>query len=156
MQSPKLDKTNLIFNSFYLDENQRIKKSDFIKILTNKGIFTNDSRLLKNFKLLKDVDYIDIEIFNKFMQENNSLLVKIFKNELIIPKWNEFVEEIDEIIESLKGINKGNVASYIPQLAKVNPDLFGVSITTIDGQTYKQGDTDYHLCVQSCKPISIT
>ena len=155
MNSPKLDKTNLIFNSFYLDENQKIKKSDFIKILTNKGIFTNDPRLSKNFKLLKEVEYIDIEIFTKFMEENNSLLVKIFKNELIIPKWNEFVEEIDDIFESLSDLSKGNVASYIPQLAKVNPDLFGVSITTIDGQTYNQGDTDYHLCVQSCsKPIS--
>ena len=37
--------------------------------------------------------------------------------------WNEFCSEVTNIYNNLKCNNSGNVASYIPQLAKVNPDF---------------------------------
>ena len=47
------------------------------------------------------------------------------------------------------------MADYIPQLAKQNPDHFGLSICTVDGQRLNLGDTDTSFCIQSCaKPIS--
>ena len=50
---------------------------------------------------------------------------------------------------------KGNIATYIPELAKIDPKLFGISVCTIDGQKYSVGDSDFGFCVQSCsKPIS--
>ncbi|KAM3935201.1 glutaminase liver isoform, mitochondrial isoform 2-T2 [Leptodactylus fuscus] len=46
------------------------------------------------------------------------------------------------------------VANYIPQLAKMSPDHWGVSLCTVDGQRYSVGDTDVPLCLQSCvKPL---
>ena len=49
----------------------------------------------------------------------------------------------------------GQNADYIPQLAKVNPDQFSISITTTDGQHYSIGDSDTQFCIQLCsKPIS--
>ena len=49
----------------------------------------------------------------------------------------------------------GNVASYIPQLAKVPPNKFGVSICTVDGQTFSIGDVNDSFCIQSCsKPVT--
>ena len=49
----------------------------------------------------------------------------------------------------------GGVATYIPQLAKVDPKLFGLSVCTTDGQRLNIGDTDYEFCIQSCcKPIN--
>jgi len=47
------------------------------------------------------------------------------------------------------------VASYIPQLARVNPEYYGISICTVDGQRYDIGDTEIDFCAQSTsKPIT--
>ena len=35
-------------------------------------------------------------------------------------------ELIQKIYDEIKDINTGDVADYIPQLAKVNPELFGI------------------------------
>lgn len=62
---------------------------------------------------------------------------------------------ITEIFNLLKENKEGNVASYIPQLAQVDPDKFSISICTIDGTTFDIGDSDDMFCMQSCsKPLS--
>ncbi|MBU5485351.1 glutaminase A [Clostridium sp. MSJ-11] len=55
-----------------------------------------------------------------------------------------------------KHINKGNVATYIPELAKVDKNLLGVSIVTIDGRRYHAGDWQQEFSIQSIsKTISL-
>ena len=44
----------------------------------------------------------------------------------------------------------GNVASYIPQLDKVNHDFFGISVYSIDNKHFGIGDINETFCVQSC------
>lgn len=45
---------------------------------------------------------------------------------------------------------KGKVATYIPQLGKVNPELFAISICTVDGRVFSIGDLAVPFCLQSC------
>ncbi|ACK70078.1 cyclic nucleotide-binding protein [Gloeothece citriformis PCC 7424] len=56
---------------------------------------------------------------------------------------------IVDIYERYRQINEGNVATYIPELAKVNPSLFGVCITTADGQVYEAGESQHCFTIQS-------
>jgi glutaminase len=43
----------------------------------------------------------------------------------------------------------GEVASYIPELSKANPDHFGISLATLDGHVYEVGDTRVPFTIQS-------
>lgn len=44
---------------------------------------------------------------------------------------------------------EGALADYIPELAKVEPDRFGVAIVTAKGRVYATGDTDTPFTIQS-------
>jgi len=47
------------------------------------------------------------------------------------------------------GCTEGQVADYIPELAKANPDWFGICIATRDGHVYEVGDTRTPFTIQS-------
>nr|WP_315150750.1 glutaminase [uncultured Flavobacterium sp.] len=51
----------------------------------------------------------------------------------------------------------GTIATTIPELASVNPDKFGIYLTTIDNQEYGIGDFDEKFSIQSVsKALSVT
>lgn len=55
-----------------------------------------------------------------------------------------------EIDAELKGTpDLGNVATYIPELGKVDPDKFGVHLTTISNQHYSFGNSSERFSIQS-------
>ena len=45
--------------------------------------------------------------------------------------------------------HSGEVAHYIPELSKANPDHFGISLATLDGHVYEVGDTSVPFTIQS-------
>lgn len=48
----------------------------------------------------------------------------------------------------------GAVATYIPELAKADPSLFGISLATVDGHVYEVGDSRHEFTIQSIsKPL---
>ena len=56
---------------------------------------------------------------------------------------------IAEAHERFKSIDHGKNADYIPALAKVPKDLFGVCVVSTSGVVYAAGDTDYEFSIQS-------
>jgi glutaminase len=52
-------------------------------------------------------------------------------------------------------LHEGQVATYIPELAKADPSWFGICIATTDGQVYDVGDTRQPFTIQSIsKPLT--
>lgn len=47
----------------------------------------------------------------------------------------------------------GKQADYIPALAEVNPDQFGICLTLNDGTTFKVGDADVRFSIQSISKV---
>jgi glutaminase len=47
----------------------------------------------------------------------------------------------------------GKNADYIPALAKVPSQLFGITIVTVDGQVISVGDVNYAFSIQSCSKV---
>lgn len=62
---------------------------------------------------------------------------------------------INELHSTYKTVSGGRPASYIPELAHVNPDYFAIAVTTTDGETISAGDKDILFSLQSTsKPIT--
>ena len=49
--------------------------------------------------------------------------------------------------------DSGEVASYIPELKNINPNKFGVHLTTLDGGHYSFGDSDEKFSIQSIAKV---
>ena len=62
----------------------------------------------------------------------------------------DFQNVIEEIHKELKNnINRGLVASYIPELSNINPHNFGIHVKHIDGSSYATGDWNIPFSIQS-------
>lgn len=55
--------------------------------------------------------------------------------------------------EECKGVAGGANANYIPYLANIDSNLFGLSVTLLDGTTIDVGDTDYRFGVESVSKV---
>ncbi|MDR2738693.1 MAG: glutaminase A [Treponema sp.] len=55
----------------------------------------------------------------------------------------------DKIMGTARNIEEGRVAAYIPELAQVDPSLFSLSMTTLDGTTCSSGDQGCFFSMQS-------
>ncbi|MBY7649855.1 MAG: glutaminase [Candidatus Liberibacter europaeus] len=63
-------------------------------------------------------------------------------------------EVLDSVYEDIKPcIGQGDVADYIPELAKVRPDRFGISLALSDGRVYSSGDYEICFSVQSIAKV---
>lgn len=56
---------------------------------------------------------------------------------------------LDALYARLLPLRDGEVASYIPELSKANPDWFGISIVTMDGVAYSAGEFSQRFTIQS-------
>lgn len=136
-----------------VNEKKYIRKSKLIKFINSKGIDINNKRFKNKINILNEKIYL--QDFIKLINTNIILFKKIFENDLVISDWDTFTNSICSIYENTKNNNEGVIANYIPQLAHVDPNLYAISICSIDGQIYNIGDYDIYFCVQSCsKPIT--
>jgi glutaminase len=72
---------------------------------------------------------------------------------------SELVSPVASYLERLHAryatLDDGEVATYIPELAKVDPSLFGICLATVDGATYEVGDSRRPFTIQSVsKPLT--
>lgn len=63
------------------------------------------------------------------------------------PNYPEILSTILAEVQPL--LSQGRVASYIPQLAKVSPQHFGMAIYCLDGQTFAVGEANTKFSLQS-------
>lgn len=145
------------FQSFVRDNSESIKITDIIETFHQMGFLHDDPRLNDVFDNFKEYpsNVLSYDEFKSCIKTHICIFNKIMTKQLIIPDFSQFTESIKDIYELTECDNGGHVADYIPQLKRVNPDQYGISVCTIDGQRYNIGDTDVDFSVQSCcKPIN--
>jgi glutaminase len=62
---------------------------------------------------------------------------------------NPILDYLKDLHARLVPLLEGTVATYIPELAKANPQDFGICLITIDGQIYTAGAHDRQFTIQS-------
>uniref|UniRef100_A0A1Y1N5E0 glutaminase n=3 Tax=Photinus pyralis TaxID=7054 RepID=A0A1Y1N5E0_PHOPY len=155
-----------LFQMFKNEETGMLSMGKFLSALRTTGLRKTDPRLkemMDNLKKMQknadnssiDTQKLDEETFSSIVSQNIGLISRAFRHQFIIPEFETFSKEIEEIYWKCKSNTEGKVASYIPQLARTNPDYWGVSICTVDGQRFSLGDVNVPFTLQSCsKPLT--
>ena len=145
---------NKLINLVDAHSNNGVSIQQLKKALKKEGILGDDPRLVNFLEGNQLSGSLEEGEFESLLQQQLTLKNALRKN-LIIPDFEDFCNDISEIFNKVQKNKGGKVADYIPQLARVNPDQFAISICTIDGQRYSIGDFNTNFCLQStCKPIN--
>ena len=150
-----------IFN-ILKDKDNLVNISNVISKLQENGIINDDPRIESIHKNIEDLkknhsDNLNINYndFTNIVDGNIFFIHKVLSKELVIRDFEKLKSNIENIYKEIIDNKGGNVAKYIPQLERVDPDKFGISICTVSGQRYSIGDCNEYFCVQStCKPIN--
>ncbi|WP_327035094.1 glutaminase A [Micromonospora ureilytica] len=150
-----------LFASFTVDPQGTVSLADLADRLRAAGISEADPRLTQVWGELRpavDVEgpaRIDLTRFIALCRAGGGVIEKSLRGDLVIPDFAALRTEIFAIYEGLRGVDDGQVADYIPQLGRVDPEKFGIALCTTDGQRFALGDAESVFCVQSiCKPIN--
>ncbi|KAK0395019.1 hypothetical protein QR680_001068 [Steinernema hermaphroditum] len=156
---------DLIFDLFKLPNRDEASIGKLLSVLKSFGLHEDDPRLRpmmdkvrafeneleERLNEAKDPKHWKLRRteFKKCIAESVVLITQALQNNLIVPSWSQFTTIIREIYYKCLSIETGSVATYIPQLARVDPNQWGVSICTVDGQRISFGDSNTPFCIQS-------
>lgn len=149
-----IDHNSDLFKAFSTDG--FVSRAELLRIFEESGILDDDPRAKKLITAInKSADKITQEQFWEIFDLSPALFEQVLDGSLVIPQFKTFCDELTSIFEEVASNRQGSLPTYIPQLERVDPDKFGFSICTIDGQRFSIGDSDEYFCVQSCsKPIT--
>jgi glutaminase len=71
----------------------------------------------------------------------------------VAPREEQLKAAVNDAYKMFKGDTSGKNADYIPYLAQVNSNLFGVAVVTTDNKSYILGDTNYSFSIQSIAKV---
>ena len=68
-------------------------------------------------------------------------------------KIDDLRNVVKEAYEKVKGMQGGKNADYIPFLAKIDPNLFGIAVCLRTGEVIEAGDTNYVFGIESVSKV---
>jgi glutaminase len=83
------------------------------------------------------------------LKARHLFLSRALDGDLVFPDFPAFAATLDEAFALAAQASNGAVATYIPQLARVNPDQFGAACCSIDAQQWARGDHAAWFSLQS-------
>jgi glutaminase len=75
------------------------------------------------------------------------------KSAKAVPAPSPYQTAIDNAYAKLKDVKEGKNADYIKELALVDPNIYGIAIVTVDGQTFTKGDLESRVSIQSISKV---
>lgn len=149
----------MLFRSLAGGDEGKVSGDDLIGRLQSAGIAADDPRVASLMRQLEHplgrVAEISQDRFSELTQSCSVLLEKALQGRMIVPDFPAFCSKVSEFYAQVQRNAGGKVAAYIPQLAKVPAEKFGVAVCTVDGQRFAIGDAAEHFSIQSTsKPVN--
>jgi glutaminase len=69
------------------------------------------------------------------------------------PPGPAYQATLDGAYAKFKDLQEGKNADYIPALAKVDPNIFGIALVTVDGKVFTTGDITSEVSIQSISKV---
>jgi glutaminase len=147
------------------EEDDHLIFDDIVVSLEGEGIlFWRDHRLAKSQQLalswaetkeaLGTVP-VSYSRFVELVAPCATIFLKAFNEENVIPDWGSFVADMKTFFEESMADTSGQNAQYIPVLRDADPDRWGVSFCSVDGQRFSLGDSEAKFSLQSVsKPVT--
>ena len=133
------DEVMKVYNYVKMDKRDAVDMAKFFSQLHRQGLLDDDPRIQniittwKTMNRLKVVSELAKEDFLNLIAPDVKVVEDHLTNNNVIPDFKKFSESLEEILESCRPNTEGNVAAYIPQLAKVDPKYLGLSVCTTSG-----------------------
>jgi glutaminase len=146
-----------LFSALDDDADGILPEDDIRRALSAAGLGSNDSRLAELYRNLEanNGDPLYLDAFSQVLGSSGPLVERALRGNLAVPDFDDFAATLDEIFEVVQSNTEGQQAQYIPPLAEVDREQFGVAVVTIDGQVYTRGQHDVDFSIQSmCKPFN--
>jgi glutaminase len=147
-----------LFRSLDLENRGSVRVADLLDVFERVGLAADDHRIAETLGALRGYalkDRIDFESFCGSIRPDILIVEQVLQGNLVIPDFAEFCSVASSIYEATRERREGQVADYIPQLARMDPEAYAVAICTTDGQRLALGDASREFCVQSSsKPIT--
>ncbi|MFB2920100.1 glutaminase A [Aerosakkonema funiforme] len=86
------------------------------------------------------------------MASGDNREAEINPSEVVASPFQSFLNDLHLKYQSLRD---GKVATYIPELAKANPDLFGICAISLDGRVFEVGDCHQLFTIQSISKVFV-
>ncbi|XP_063679391.1 glutaminase kidney isoform, mitochondrial-like [Bolinopsis microptera] len=98
-------------------------------------------------------EVLSMEDFKACLSSNMVFITQALCGNLVIPQWCEFTSVIKEMFDECKSLKHGKVADLTPQMAKVDPEKYAISICTVDGQRLSLGDSKTTFPIQDLNRV---
>jgi glutaminase len=139
---PNETRARRIFDGLLLPGEDRVRVTEILRVLSDRGIRQDDPRLAPVGHLLQNRESGELS-YDEFLAQARPcvlILEQILTGALVIPEFARFCSDIQEVFESARSEQGGKIADYIPKLSRANPERYGLSLCTIDGQRASFGD----------------
>lgn len=71
------------------------------------------------------------------------------------PPMHNIQAFLEHLHQRYHDLNDGQLASYIPQLEKADPNWFSISLVTVDGQVFQVGNVEQLFTIQSISKVFV-
>ncbi|GAA1943723.1 glutaminase A [Streptomyces durmitorensis] len=141
-----------IFDAFDDDKSGTLSRNELLTHLAVMGIREDDPRLEGILAATEDGENereMGFDEFVSLVKEHSGLIQRAMRGSLAVPDFEGLSADLDRMHREILPTRSGEVAGYIPQLARVDPEQFAISVCTVDGQRHSIGDSAVPFCVQS-------
>ncbi|MHC5113869.1 MAG: glutaminase A [Planctomycetota bacterium] len=149
-----------LFESLLEPGADTVAPEDLLAAWRRAGLRDDDPRLVESLGILderrrRDDGGLDEEDFRRIIRPGALLIERVLGGQMVIPDFPGFAETLRGIFDSTASNTDGAIADYIPQLARVDPEQYGASVCTTDGQRVSFGDATTRFSSQCThKPIN--